>query len=99
MDQEAKTLEVSQVFGKRCGETGDLQQVGSLGNCYDSPAAEIFYATVGCEFIDRRICRSQTETGIATFKYVEGWYDSHRRHSRLCYLSPADFEKSYQQAA
>ncbi|MFI5897956.1 IS3 family transposase, partial [Actinoplanes sp. NPDC051513] len=28
----------------------------------------------------------------AIFEYVEGWYNTRRRHSSLGYLSPAAFE-------
>ena len=36
---------------------------------------------------------------MAIFEYIEGWYNPHRRHSRLDYRSPLNFERSYQQAA
>ena len=36
---------------------------------------------------------------MAIFEYIEGWYNPHRRHSALGYLSPLNFERSTQQAA
>lgn len=36
---------------------------------------------------------------MAIFEYIEGWYNLHRRDSRLGYRTPVNFERSYQQAA
>jgi putative transposase len=33
----------------------------------------------------------------ALFDYIEGWYDPHRRHSALGYLSPAEFERTWRE--
>lgn len=30
---------------------------------------------------------------MAVFDYLEGWYNPHRRHSALGYLSPVEFER------
>jgi len=32
----------------------------------------------------------------ALFDYIEGWYNPHRRHSALGYLSPAEYEETWQ---
>jgi transposase InsO family protein len=34
---------------------------------------------------------------LALFDYIEGFYNSHRRHSALGYLSPAEFERRWWQ--
>ncbi len=31
----------------------------------------------------------------AIFEYIERWYNRHRRHSSLGYLSPATFEQRF----
>ncbi len=41
----------------------------------------------------RRRFQSQTEARMACFSYIEGWYNPHRRHSALGYLSPVAFEQ------
>ena len=89
----------SYAFGKRCREMGVAPSMGSVGDCFDNAMAESFFATLECELIDRRVFRTQTEARMAVFEYIEGWYNPHRRHSALGYLSPLNFERSNQQAA
>ena len=66
--------------------------MGSVGDCFDNAMAESFFATLECELIDRRVFRTQAEARMAIFEYIEGWYNPHRRHSGLGYLSPLNFE-------
>ena len=89
----------SYAFGKRCREMGVEPSMGSVGDCFDNAMAESFFATLECELIDRRVFRTQAEARMAIFEYIEGWYNPHRRHSSLGYLSPLNFERSNQQAA
>ena len=89
----------SYAFGKRCREMGVVPSMGSVGDCYDNAMAESFFATLECELLDRRKFPTQAESRMANFEYIEGWYNPHRRHSRLDYRSPLNFERSYQQAA
>ena len=32
---------------------------------------------------------------MALFDYIEGWFNSHRRHSSLGMLSPVEFERQW----
>ena len=54
--------------------------------------AENFFATLECELIQRRALHTQAEARMAVFQFIEGWYNTRRRHSALDYLSPNDFE-------
>ena len=78
---------------------GVVASMGSVGDCYDNAMAESFFATLECELLDRRTFPTQAEARMAIFEYIEGWYNPHRRHSRLGYRSPVNFERSYPQAA
>jgi putative transposase len=83
----------SYAFGKRCKEAGVRPSMGSVGDAYDNAMCESFFATLECELLDRRSFKSQAEARIAVFEFIEGWYNPHRRHSALGYLSPARFER------
>ena len=67
---------------------------GTAGDCYDNAMAESFFATLECELIERRAFQTQAEARMAIFEYLEGWYNTRRRHSDLGYLSPNDFERA-----
>lgn len=79
-------------FGKRCREAGVRPSMGSVGDCYDNAMCESFFATLECELIDRSTFRTHDEARTAIFDFIEGFYNTRRRHSSLRYLSPVRFE-------
>ena len=82
-------------FGKRCRELGVTMSMGTVGDCFDNAMAESFFATLECELLDRRTFKTQREAQMAIFDFIEGWYNSMRRHSSLGYLSPMQYEAHY----
>jgi putative transposase len=36
---------------------------------------------------------------MAVFRYIEGWYNPHRRHSAVGYQSPSNYERQHSAAA
>jgi putative transposase len=80
-------------FGARCGEVGIQPSMGT--SCYDNALCESFFATLECELIDRKRFRTRAEARMAIFRFVEGWYNPHRRHSALDYESPMKYEQKY----
>lgn len=89
----------SLAFGKRCGEMGIRPSMGSVGDAYDNAMAESFFATFECELLNRRRFRTQVEARHAIFRFIEGWYSPHRRHSSLGNISPVSYEKLASTAA
>jgi len=87
------TQYTSIAFGMRCREAGVRPSMGSIGDCFDNAMCESFFATLECELIDRRRFRTQIEARMAVFEFIEGWYNPHRRHSALDYLSPINYER------
>ena len=71
--------------------------MGAVGDAYGNVMAERFFATLECELIARRSWRTKTEARLAVFTWIESWYNPHRRHSALNYLSPNNFEREYQE--
>ena len=73
--------------------------MGSVGDCFDNAMCESFFATLECELLDRRKFKTQIEARMAIFEFIEGWYNPHRRHSALDYLSPINYERSHSKDA
>jgi putative transposase len=84
-------------FGRRCREVGVRPSMGSVGDCYDNAMAESFFATLECELLARRRFRTQTDARMAIFDFIEGWYNSRRRHSALGRVSPLKFERHHRE--
>ena len=86
-------------FGQRCREWGVRPSMGSVGDCFDNAMCESFFATLECELLVRRRFATHAEARTAMFTFIEGWYNPHRRHSALGYLSPINFEAKHRVAA
>jgi len=86
-------------FGKRCREAGIRPSMGSVGDCYDNAMCESFFATLECELLDRVRFVDHAEAELAVFDFIEGFYNTRRRHSALGYLSPLVFEHRTEAAA
>ncbi len=87
----------SLAYGRRCQEAGIVPSMGSAGDAYDNALAEAFFATLETELLMRRRFIDRGTARRALFDYIEGWYNPHRRHSALGYLSPAEFERRWWQ--
>ncbi len=80
------------IFGQRCEQLGIDVSMGSIGDCYDNAVCEAFHATLKRELVHRRPWPTQAELKTAVFEYIEGFYNTRRRHSTVNYNSPADHE-------
>jgi putative transposase len=86
-------------FGQRCRMAGVKPSMGSVGDAYDNAMCESFFASLECELLDRHHFRSHTEARMSPFQYIEGWYNTRRRHSALDYQSPVNYERKHHRAA
>lgn len=87
----------SLAFSRRCREAGVAPSMGSVGDAYDNALAEAFFATLETELLMRHTFATRKAARLALFDFIEGFYNSHRRHSALRYLSPAEFERRWWQ--
>ena len=86
-------------MGRRRGWTEALTgrpSTGSVGDAYDNAMCESFFATLECELLARSRFKTPAEARCAAFDFIEGFYNSRRRHSSIGYLSPVDFERHHQ---
>jgi putative transposase len=93
------TQYTSVAFGQRCQQAGVRPSMGSVGDAYDNAMCESFFASLECELLDRHVLKSHADARMAVFRYIEGWYNPHRRHSALDYQSPINYEKKHEVAA
>jgi putative transposase len=78
----------------------DHRIVGSMsrrGDCWDNAVAESFFATLKTELVYQSQWQTRAAARTAIFEYIESFYNRRRRHSSLTYLSPADFERLYEE--
>jgi putative transposase len=76
------------------------QSMSRKGNCWDNACSESFFSSLKTELIGGYIFRTREEARAEIFNYVEVFYNKHRLHSYLGYLSPISFEyQSYRVAS
>jgi len=80
-------------FGKRLEDEGLVPSMGRVGSAYDNALAESFVATLKTELLYRSNWPTRQVVRTAIFEYIEGFYNTRRRHSALGHLSPAEFEE------
>jgi putative transposase len=83
---------VSLALGQKARDNGIARSMGQVGSAYDNSVAETFFATLKKELIYRRTWPERQELKTEVFDYVESFYDRRRQHSRLGWISPAEFE-------
>ena len=85
-------------YAALAADLGVRLSVGRKGECWDNAVSESWFATIKTELIDTRPWPTHSGLRRAVFDYIEGWYNTRRRHSSLGQLSPAAFEASQDQA-
>jgi putative transposase len=87
----------SLAFGRTLRESGLIASMGGVGAPYDNAVTESVMATIKKECIYRDSFKTRDAARLAVFRYIEGFYNPHRRHSSLGLLSPAEFERRLQE--
>ena len=68
------------------------QSMSHKGNCYENAHCESFFASLKTESLpESGYFSSKAEARKRIFSYIEGFYNTRRRHSSLGYLSPLEF--------
>jgi putative transposase len=66
--------------------------MSGTGNSFDNAHKESFFGTLKTELIHHRRYSTRAQARSDIFAYIEGFYNTRRRHSSLGYLSPNEFE-------
>ena len=65
------------------------------GNCWDNAVAESFFSSLKKERIKKRIYGNRDVATLDLSEYIDGFYNSVRRHSYLGGVSPNEFEAAH----
>ncbi len=74
---------------------GIVCSMSRKGDCWDNAVVESFFARIKTELLHRQGWPTGRAAKDAVARYIEGWYNPHRLHSSLGYLSPNQFEQRY----
>jgi len=78
---------------------GMRSSMGKTGVCWDNAMAESFFSALKNERVYRTVYATKTQARRDVIGYIEGFYNSRRRHSALGYRRPNEVHYSYQQPA
>ena len=81
-------------FQQLLREQGITCSMSRAGEVWDNSAMESFFSSMKTERIARRVYRSREQARADVFDYIERFYNPMRRHSKLGYLSPVQFEQA-----
>jgi putative transposase len=78
---------------------GMRSSMGRTGVCWDNAMAESFFSAVKNERVYRTVYATKAQARRDLIAYIEGFYNSRRRHSALGYKRPNEVHYGYTQPA
>ena len=78
---------------------GMRSSMGRTGVCWDNSMAESFFSMLKNERVYRTVYATKSQARSDVIRYIEGFYNSRRRHSALGYRLPNEVHYGYQQPA
>ena len=79
-------------YQKKLQAYGLAPSMSGKGNCYDNASVETFFKSLKAELIWRHKWPTRRQAETAIFQYINGFYNTRRRHSYLGGISPLAFE-------
>ena len=68
-----------------------IPSMSRKGNCYDNCYVESFFSSLKSDIHNMGIALTEDNIQSKLFWLIEVWYNRHRQHSSLDYISPLDF--------
>ena len=78
-------------------QSGIRQSMSARANPYHNAWSESVIGTIKTEMLQGGCFIDQNDAQIELFAYIESYYNTHRKHSSLGYVSPAQFESNLSQ--
>ena len=79
-------------FRGALAKAGMRQSMSARANPYDNAWTESFIGTLKSEMLQDGCFENATDARTEIFDYIEGYYNHHRKHSALHYLTTSQFE-------
>ena len=79
-------------FRKALAKAGLRQSMSARANPYDNAWTESFIGTLKHEMLQGGCFDNASDARTEIFEYIEGYYNTHRKHSALGYQTPVQFE-------
>lgn len=87
----------SNAFRASLRRAGITQSMSRRANPYDNAWTESFMGTLKSEMLQGGCFIDEKDAQIELFSYIDGYYNTERKHSALGYLSPSKFESNLHQ--
>ena len=85
----------SDAYRQLCTQLGVVQSMGATGVCFDNSPSESWFATLKKELVHRTRFATRAQAKAEIIAWIEGWYNRHRLHSTLDYMTPIEKEEAY----
>jgi putative transposase len=82
----------SEQFQRLLADNGITCSMSRAGNVWDNSAMESFFSSLKTERTAAKTYRTRDQARADVFDYIERFYNPRRRHSKLGYVSPMEFE-------
>jgi putative transposase len=76
---------------------GIVCSMSEVGQCWDNAPVESFFGRLKCELAPGEVFATRGQARAALFEYLEVFYNRVRLHSSLGYVSPVEYERTYNQ--
>lgn len=72
--------------------------MAGVDNPYENAHAESFWSRLKAELLENGAFQTLEDAHTEIFDYIEGYYNTKRRHSGIGYQIPAEFERKFYQS-
>ena len=83
----------AEAYRSALARSGITPSMSRKGDCWDNAPMESFFHTLKTERVHHRVYATRDQARRDLFGYIEGFYNPHRLHSALGYISPAEAER------